>query len=707
LHQADLGRDTHVVVVNAGWLYPMGIPVSKIQMTERKFQAAPGGAKVAVLRKRTFLVVNKPVLTFPEAGQRHAGRGLPFTRIEAVTRVTPNLTTSDAVSGVTGAFWVKRAGGGRFAFEFAATDHAGRTSSFKITQIFVPGERADEAQTMTRLGNAWTAASVQNRRAAMAGQVVRMMPGNRPEMDMPLSRIDLSAQAFDGSLSAALSAGRRPFHPLITKAEAVIPGIAEMTGQVQDVPRRIAFNPRYLDTGLADAAQKIVLDLIDPIDLDFADDLKSDAMGAVGQATQKLRAIAAGSGVLALADAGRLDALIDGNVTWQDLFPDFKVLGRFALDRLLDGVGVDHANLPSFRTERRAKELTREWSFQKPILATPYVEGPVRLERRASEAEIALSAELAVTVDALVAEGTGGGQAAAGTVPTGVRDPRAAAHGHVSHFAISLFDLIEIRFAEVAFDAVTGRKPDARVSLEAPDPIVFHGPLEFLNRLKDLIPPTGFGDGPRLTVGALGIDSGYDLGLPNVEVGMFALKNMTLGAAATIPFGQRPLEMRFNFNRRHAPFEIAVAGLGGGGFFALALDAGGIREIEAALEFGAQVSMNIGVASGSVSVKGGVYFRYAIGEMTLEGYVELRGRMSVLGLITASLLFHMALAYEKSGGRAFVRGEATLRVEVEVLFFSTSVTLHVERRFEAGAADPRFVEMIGASDWAEYCDAFA
>ena len=54
----------------------------------------------------------------------------------------------------------------------------------------------------------------------------------------------------------------------------------------------------------------------------------------------------------------------------------------------------------------------------------------------------------------------------------------------------------------------------------------------------------------------------------------------------------------------------------------------------------------------------------------LAGYVRLHGELSVLGLISASLTFNLQLAYHKETGQSMVWGEATLDLEVEVLFFS-------------------------------------
>jgi hypothetical protein len=56
---------------------------------------------------------------------------------------------------------------------------------------------------------------------------------------------------------------------------------------------------------------------------------------------------------------------------------------------------------------------------------------------------------------------------------------------------------------------------------------------------------------------------------------------------------------------------------------------------------------------------------------------------------------------------AKVKGEATLTVGIEVLFFSTHVTLHVEREFEGASGDPAFDELVEPDDWATYCGAFA
>ena len=172
--------------------------------------------------------------------------------------------------------------------------------------------------------------------------------------------------------------------------------------------------------------------------------------------------------------------------------------------------------------------------------------------------------------------------------------------------------------------------------------------------------------------------------------------------------------MRFNFSERQQPFSLTVSLLGGGGFFAIGIGAEGVQEIEAALEFGAAISINLGVASGSVEIKAGVYFHWLDAgasdkaRSSSPATCGMHGELTVLGLISASLTFNLQLAYLKEGTNSMVFGEATLTVEVEVLFFSVDVSVSCRREFGGRRRRPRFLELVpDQSIWDEYCGAFA
>jgi hypothetical protein len=269
-----------------------------------------------------------------------------------------------------------------------------------------------------------------------------------------------------------------------------------------------------------------------------------------------------------------------------------------------------------------------------------------------------------------------------GIVSSPIAQPSATtftATASLVNFKVNLFGFIIIWFDRLVFSSKSGSKPDVTVDLHPGDEtIVFGGPLEFVNELRSIIPSNGFSDPPGLSVPPSGLTASYSLNIPTVAVGIFALEHMSIGASFSLPFDAKPAEVRFKFCERQRPFSLTVSLLGGGGFFALAVGSDGVKQIEAALEFGAALSIDLGVASGSVEVKAGIYFRWAQKAVELSGYVRLHGKLSVLGLISASLTFNLQLGYLKEGAVRSL-GEASLEVAIEILFVSFSVSVSCER----------------------------
>lgn len=98
-------------------------------------------------------------------------------------------------------------------------------------------------------------------------------------------------------------------------------------------------------------------------------------------------------------------------------------------------------------------------------------------------------------------------------------------------------------------------------------------------------------------------------------------------------------------------------------------------------------------------------------EGLFTAYFRIRGEVNVLGLISASITLELSLSYDMS--RDKLHGRASLVVEVEVLFFSASVEIVVERQAGGGSrGDPTMLDMLppdagGEDYWATYCNAFA
>ncbi|MEA2843976.1 MAG: hypothetical protein QOJ69_1647, partial [Actinomycetota bacterium] len=166
-----------------------------------------------------------------------------------------------------------------------------------------------------------------------------------------------------------------------------------------------------------------------------------------------------------------------------------------------------------------------------------------------------------------------------------------------------------LHFDKLEFSIEPGKKPDVNVVFRPGNGIEFAGPLTFVNTLRDIIPFDGFSDPPSLEVTAEGIKAGFDLGIPSLAVGILSLENISLGAHFSVPFIDESLEVGFNFCTRENPFRLTVMLFGGGGFFGITLTPDGVRILEASFEFGAAISINLGVASGGVSIMAGIYFK--------------------------------------------------------------------------------------------------
>lgn len=293
----------------------------------------------------------------------------------------------------------------------------------------------------------------------------------------------------------------------------------------------------------------------------------------------------------------------------------------------------------------------------------------------------------------------------------------------LKHFDLVLIapaSFLELNFEKIEFSVDSAAKMDVDVLLSD---IKFVGPLSFVETLRDLIPLDGFSDPPHLDITPQGIDAGFSVGLPSISVGVMSLSNLSLGAGFTVPFIGQPLSVRFAFCEREQPFVLTVYMFGGGGFFGVTIDPQGVQILEASFEFGASISIDLGVASGGVHVMAGLYFRMEMDAASLTGYFRLGGHVDVLGLITASLELYLELRYEFESGKCV--GKAQLTIEISVFIFSGSVTVTCERKFSGANGDPSLREMLGFRPdlslaeelalidntteyaWREHCEAFA
>lgn len=194
-----------------------------------------------------------------------------------------------------------------------------------------------------------------------------------------------------------------------------------------------------------------------------------------------------------------------------------------------------------------------------------------------------------------------------------------------------------------------------------------------------------------------------------MQLGAFSLAHLSLCAEVNLPFTGAPMVMAFRFCEKQQPFTLQISFLGGGGYFGLEADLNGLRQIDAALEFGACASINLGVASGAASIMAGIYFKMTMEagstSTQLTGYLRINGALSILGLITASIELYMALNYLIDKNKVF--GEASVSVKISIAFFSKTVSVHTSRTFAGSGNDPNFQMGYSKDQWVYYCESFA
>jgi len=717
-HLATLGRDHYVRVMYAGYLCPFGNAASLVKVTERRFESMTPDSpeRVALLRQRFFIVVREPVRFYTGAGHEHDGNNFPFRRVEILTRVTPDLSEPGAgVSGLATSpphglaprmvFWPMVPGGpGQLVdvpFRISLTDLAGNRTTLSVPLLFV-GKLADDSKAISDSVIAgYNAAPDAKRKAATGASVVAYAPFDETDKGDP--RLPTKSITF----GAGKTTGKGPrFYPEVSAAEVGVKPIQKLLSQpgfvvevtYPDFFKKNAFDP------IENAAQ-IFLKLTKHQPLTFGgtpNAAKSDALGALATPQLNLLALSKVIGPVggeAATDADAVESKLTdvkkGQFDPLRFFSDAKILGGVGLQ---DIVGIKH-NLGGSDVP---KMLTQDF--------------PDRVE-----ASFHWNTDVDSKNALLVANADSGKPPTRLTMEGVVRTPHDPgqpasfnASATLNNFKVNLFGFIILWFEQLIFVAKNGQKPDVTVELRnGEDAVQFGGPLEFVNALRKYIPSNGFSDPPGLSVTPSGISASYSLTLPAIEVGVFALSNASLGAAFSLPFDSKPASVKFNFSERQQPFCLTVSLLGGGGFFAIGVSAEGVNEIEAALEFGAAIAINLGVASGGVEVKAGVYFHWlqptpGKGTVELAGYVRIHGELTVIAIISVSLTFNLQLGYLKEGGKSSMYGEATLVVEIEILMFSTSVSVSCRKEFAGGEADPKFIDLIPTQQvWTDYCEAFA
>ena len=716
-HLTTLGRDQYVRVVYMGFLCPFGHAAALVKLTERKFESHNNdpNKRIAVLRQRTFLQVLEGKKHYDGSNHPIGGKNFPFRTVEIITQVTPDLSTrgegashleeigetiyEDQVQPEN-VFWPV-VHGRDVLFDIAATDINGNRITFSMPLLFI-GKFGNQLKS-ERIIAAYNANNESRRYAEIGGMTVCFAPRKLETDDDPKGDPQLPTKkiVFNASGVIIKSNTRPNFYPQIQKANVGIRPLQKLLQQ-PDAVTAMEYADIYLQHGfdspnIGEIFFKTLA--LDGLPLTFGEGVnepKSDMLGALVTPSMNIKGLSR-----VMGPAGDITEIVNGNFNPTTFFEGAKIIGGVELTDILDVV-------TSLVGDDVPKMLSREL--------------PDRVEASFDwTTGINKSDPLNLFIPNADLDGDSTQLVMKSFITTPLENPNETnyeAKAELNNFKINLFGFIIIWVEDLKFVSKKGKKSDVTVDLRrGQEAVQFGGPLEFVNELRNIIPFNGFSDPPNISVTPSGIAASYSLNLPSINIGIFTLSNISLGAGFNLPFDSRPASVRFNFSERQNPFSLTVSMLGGGGFFAIAVSTQGVQEIEAALEFGAAVAIDFGVASGGVEIKAGIYFHWLQtqddhGSVELAGYVRLHGELSILGLISASLTFNLVLSYEKittgATGESKVWGEATLVIEIEILFFSIDVSVTCRREFAGSESDPKFIDLIpDQSIWDDYCDAFA
>lgn len=714
-HRSTFARDQFVRIVERGYLMPFGHRAALVTITERRF-VGTGGNRTAVLEQRAFIKVTQPLIEHvgpSAAGLPTAGRQLPFRSVRITTTVTPNLQEGEAAlpgSGVAAVqdcfFPVDAISGADVIFHAVAIDRDGQRIDLRMPMAFVNSTVAERRDQMAVVRSAWNSYGVSARRSAQVS-------GQRVAYAAPLDqrrgatsaitdtiRFDLSPIENDAAL--ADSAGRRRFWADMAAAEVRLEEIESISANslgtttitYDPVYRSSGFDPSVNAGGLwgtVGGAAGVPLRFSRPPGQESQPGPGSNKSGGVATPDLEIRGLSRSLGVA----AGDPAALRAGTFDPASFFAgpaSPKLLGGISLLDIIVSAALPAGepapstalSITSRRTAQ-AIEATLRWTPElQPDPLGIFEPGTFRL-------------------DALVRTPLDG---VAGT-------PSSRIDGELSAFSLNIptgaVPLIRIDVDRVTFSSVDGR--DADTDVEVGD-VSFGGELAYIETLSKYL---SFGTG-GLEVDVLPdrIAVGLALAIPNITFGVFALRNVRFIAGLDIPFSGDPVRIRFALSTRDDPFRLTVFCIGGGGHVALAFGADGLETLELSLEAGAEVAVDFGVASGSVSTMIGIVLLLSkqdgIDTATFLAYFRINGSVSA-GPVSASVTLTIELGYQertKNGKTArTLFGRGTLEIDISVpLLPSPPITITFERSLKADAADPTFADQYDQLAWNDYCDAY-
>ena len=505
------------------------------------------------------------------------------------------------------------------------------------------------------IANVWNAE--EGRHVPVAGIPLNLVraPDRAPNDVLPVQRLSFGASPEPGG---GFRAVLQQAQVVLAAAQALVPGVKEAVDVVYSEPYR-----------LRGEVEHAALDLVNPLGVDF-----SNAADQAG-------------GLVAPNFAAEVLGRFDGPISKEALVglvtqkPDLSTV--FGATKLL---GIPLGSLLAPLTE----------AIPKPLKIVPEPGGGARM----SWTDLTLKDHGPLRV-------TKGRTKLDLTV---VRSPaRTTTTCSLDSFALVLppgpIELVRLDFDSLRFTQEQGRPPDLDVKGLK---VKIGGDLGLLEALQDAVKLDDVA--PRVHTSANGMSVDYTLAVPEVTAGMFLLQNISVRAGVDVPFDGRPIVTTLAFASRDKPFHLGVSVFTGGGYLLFEIDDSGIRTLEASLDFGAAVAINVGIAKAEVHALGGVRFKLQGDLVRVSGFLRIGGSVDILGLVSVTVELRVELTYQAPR----LTGSATAVIEIDVTFWSGSIELDSGEYTFVGGSTPEAIPPSSSisvppptlPDWQKYRNAF-
>ena len=743
------GRDTYIRTTRRGFLYPFGVPAVLQTEVIREFAPDRGRTTRAFEREETRILITDPSIDLDGAtGVPYDGRGTPFSSLRYLTLASPPITGEDQPLGGQwnglNVFVPLLDSGEPFSFTLVGVDRRGQRITMQIPGLFAEdeadsrGNRANFTASGARaLRNYYDGLDVDFRRADLRGQYVGFAPGDDGSTALPTINIDFSLDSGDNASRPSerdLIDERRPWNfPRLQSANVNIDGVSAMAGNNQNVS--VEFPDVYLDSGIGGSDLGIFLQGIGAqgvgVDVQRGGGISAPQMGLAG--------IGSISGVLPGAP-GDLPS-ISGSLPQlrpADMLGELKLFGGISLADLLpdriDMLQPDPTDPSKFIPNPKAPAFDTNRSFDIDLPDIPLeveVTYTWRPDLEFNSAAGALLEKLLPELDQADFYVTVTAKASAYTQEAYWR-----AEGALTNLLINFIGdktFASVRLERFGFTAGSDRAQDLQVEI---GDVVFGDALAFLSNMARFL-SFGSGSGPILNIDARSITTGFNLAVPEINLGAVALTGLNTQVAINLPFGADPVRFSLAFSSQDDPFAVVIMGIGGGGWFGMDLGLEGVEYLNIGAAIKASLEIDLGVASGGVSCTIGMQYeitgRGDAAVIELTAFVCVKGRVEVLGIVSISIEICVGLTAQlpAPGERIKLTGKATCTVKVKVCGVKKTVKIQMKRSVTGGvmpeipgvsssstrsraieaAADEiepiTFADVMTQADWDEWCGAFA